>query len=160
MRHSNRWMMVAVLIILSLQMVACGLTPTSPASTGGEPANTGGEEGIRPAMVERLGQTGLSRVILTAQAVKRLGIQTALVSDAQVGGTVRKVVPYSAVFYDLNGATWVYTNPAPRTFVRAHITVDSIDGDLAVLSDGPPTGTTVVTVGASELYGTEFGVGQ
>jgi hypothetical protein len=160
MRHSNRWMMVAVLIILSLQLVACGLTPTSPASTGDEPANIGGEEGTRPAMVERLGQTGLNRVILTAEAVKRLGIETAPVSNAQIGGTRREVVPYAAVYYDLNGATWVYTNPAPRTFVRASITVDSITGDVAVLLKGPPAGTAVVTVGASELYGTEFGLGN
>jgi CzcA family heavy metal efflux pump len=144
--HSNRWI-VAVLIIVSLQLVACGQTPPGPASSP-------------PARVERLGQTGLSRVILTAQAAKRLGIETGQVSDAQFGGKPREVVPYSAVFYDLNGKTWVYMNPEPLTFVRAHITVDQIDGDLAVLSNGPPPGTTVVTVGAPELYGTEFGIGQ
>ncbi len=146
MWHSNRWI-VGVLIIICLQLVACGQVPPGPASSP-------------PARVERLGQTGLSRVILTAEAAKRLGIETAPVQDAQVGGTAREVVPYAAVFYDLNGNTWVYTNPEPLTFVRAHITVDQIDGDLAVLSDGPPSGTVVVTVGASELYGTEFGVGQ
>jgi hypothetical protein len=97
---------------------------------------------------------------LTAEAAKRLDIQTAPVHDAQVRGKPRKVVPYAAVFYDLNGATWVYTNLEPLTFVRASISVDYIDGDLAVLSDGPPSGTEVVTVGAPELYGTEFGVGQ
>lgn len=146
MRYSNRWIVAVVLIIISLQLVACGQTPASPASSP-------------PARVERLGQ-GLSRVILTAEAAKRLGIETALVSDAQVGGTPREVVPYSAVFYDPNGETWVYTNPEPLTFVRDHITVDSINGDVAVLSGGPPSGAAVVTVGASELYGTEFGVGQ
>ncbi len=147
MRHSNRWMMVAVLIILSLQLVACGQTQTSSASSP-------------PARVERLGQTGLSRVILTAEAAKRVGIETALVSNTRVGGTPQEAVPYSAVIYDLHGETWVYTNPEPLTFVRAHITVDSIDGDLAVLSEGPPSGTAVVTVGGSELYGTEYGIGQ
>jgi len=99
-------------------------------------------------------------VILTAEAAKRLDIQTAPVHDAQVRGKLRKVVPYAAVFYDLNGATWVYINLEPLNFVRASISVDYIDGDLAVLSDGPPSGTEVVTVGAPELYGTEFGVGQ
>jgi hypothetical protein len=99
-------------------------------------------------------------VILTEQAAKRLGIQTAPVQDAKVRGKLQKVVPYAAVYYDLNGKTWVYTNPDPLTFVRASINVDSIDGDLAVLSEGPPTGTKVVIVGAPELYGTEFGVGQ
>jgi len=98
-------------------------------------------------------------VILTAQAAKRLGIETAPVRDSQVQGKLRKVVPYAAVFYDLNGKTWVYMNPEPLTFVRASISVDYIDSDLAVLSEGPPSGTGVVTVGSPELYGTEFGVG-
>ena len=146
MRYSNRWMVAVLIIIVGLQLVACGQTPATPASNP-------------PARVEHLGQ-GLSRVILTAEAAKRLGIETTLVSNAQVGGTARKTIPYAAVFYDLNGTTWLYTNPEPLTYSRASITVDSITGDVAVLSEGPPSGTAVVTVGASELYGTEFGVGQ
>ena len=35
-----------------------------------------------------------------------------------------------------------------------------IDGDVAVLSSGPPVGTRIVTVGVAELFGTEFGVGH
>jgi hypothetical protein len=60
------------------------------------------------------------------------------------------------VLYDLHGETWVYTNPSPLTFVRNRVSIDNIDGDLAVLSQGPPSGTAVVTVGVPELYGTEF----
>ena len=146
MWHSNRWIVAVLMIIVSLQLVACGQTKADLESSP-------------PARVEPIGQD-LSRVILTAEAAKRLGIETAPVSNAQVGGTQREVVPYAAVYYDLNGATWVYTNPSPLTFVRASITVDSITGDMAVLSKGPPVGTSVVTVGATELYGTEFGVGQ
>ena len=148
MRYNNRWMVVLLMIIVSLLLVACGQTPASQKSD--PPA---------PARVEHLGQ-GPSRVILTAEAAKRLGIETTLVSNAQVGGTARKTIPYAAVFYDLNGATWVYTNPEPLTYVRASITVDSITGDVAVLSKGPPVGTAVVTVGATELYGTETGVSE
>jgi hypothetical protein len=147
MRHRNRWM-VAILIIAALQLAACAAQ--TQESSPSDP----------PARVERIGGTDPSRVILTAQAAKRLGIETAPVRDAQIGGKLRKVVPYSAVFYDLNGQTWVYTNPEPLTFVRASISVDYIDSDLAVLSEGPPSGTEVVTVGSPELYGTEFGVGQ
>jgi hypothetical protein len=33
-------------------------------------------------------------------------------------------------------------------------------GESAVLDQGPPTGTRVVTAGAAELFGTEFGVGK
>jgi hypothetical protein len=144
--------MIAVLIIVTaLTLTACAAeaSQTSTDSTDSSPSR-----------VERVGGTDLSRVILTAQAAKRLGIETAMVRETPVQGKLRKVVPYAAVFYDLNGKTWVYTNPAPLTFVRASISVDHIEGDLAALSQGPPSGTSVVTVGSPELYGTEFGVGQ
>jgi hypothetical protein len=95
-------------------------------------------------------------VILTAQATKRLGIELAPVRDEMVSGTLRKVIPYSALLYDQRGQGWVYTNPAPLTYLRSLISVDHIDGDLAVLSSGPPSGTEIVTVGISELFGTEF----
>ena len=70
------------------------------------------------------------------------------------------VVPYAAVIYGLNGETWAYTSPEPLTFVRHLISIDYIEGDLAVLSEGPPAGTAVVTVGAVELFGAEFGIGK
>jgi hypothetical protein len=74
-------------------------------------------------------------------------------------GTV-KVVPYAAVIYGVHGETWVYTNPEPLTFVREPIVIDFIEGDLAVLTQGPPAGTDVVTVGGAELYGAEHGIGM
>ncbi|MEO7399233.1 MAG: hypothetical protein ABIV07_00480 [Polaromonas sp.] len=67
-----------------------------------------------------------------------------------------KVVPYGAVYYDGNGAAWVYVNTKPLTFERQRIGVERIVGDLAVLSDGPPAGTPIVTVGASLLFGSEL----
>lgn len=148
MWHRNRWMIAVLIIAATLTFAACAAQ--TPASSTSSP----------PARVERIGGTNLSRVILTAQAAKRLGIETAPVRDVQVQGKLRKVVPYAAVYYDLNGETWVYTNPEPLTFVRASISIDYIDSDLAVLSEGPPSGTEAVTVGSPELYGTEFGVGQ
>jgi multidrug efflux system membrane fusion protein len=76
------------------------------------------------------------------------------------GATVRKLVPYAAVLYDLKGLAWTYTQVAPLAFVRVQLTVDFMDGNLAVLSDGPPAGTLVVTAGATELFGTEVKVGK
>jgi hypothetical protein len=73
---------------------------------------------------------------------------------------MRKVIPYSAVLYDAQSDTWVYTNPEPLVFVRHRIRVDYIEGDVAVLSDGPPSGTKVVTAGAALLFSTEFEVGH
>ncbi len=74
--------------------------------------------------------------------------------------TLRKVVPYAAVLYGVHGETWVYSNPEPLVFVRLPITIDYIEGDLAILSEGPQVGTAVVTVGAAELFGTETGVSK
>ena len=75
---------------------------------------------------------------------------------ASANGTGSKVIPYAAVVYDAKGAGWVYTNPEPLVFVRHRISVDFIQGDQAVLLEGPPTGTQVVTVGVIQLYGSEF----
>jgi hypothetical protein len=67
-----------------------------------------------------------------------------------------KVVPYGAVYYDAKGGAWVYVNTAPFTFERQRIGVDRIEGDLALVTEGPPVGTPVVTVGAALLYGAEI----
>ena len=64
------------------------------------------------------------------------------------------------MFYGAKGDTWVYLNPEPLTYVRQRVTVAYIKDGQAVLTDGPPEGSAVVTVGAAELYGTEFGVGH
>ncbi|HEY3312514.1 MAG TPA: hypothetical protein VGK00_12815 [Anaerolineales bacterium] len=75
-------------------------------------------------------------------------------------GLLQKVVPYQSVIYGIKGETWVYTNPEPLTFVRKPIAIDFIDEDMVVLSDGPATGTAVVTVGVAELFGAETGVSK
>ena len=129
---------IAILIVASL-LAACG--PKTPPV-----------EKISPSKLEPIEGTDLSRVILTEKAAERLNIQTASVS----GNTV----PYAAVIYDIEGNTWVYTNPEPLTFVRAPIVVDRIEGDTAFLSEGLTPNTAVVTVGVAELYGTETGVSK
>ncbi len=75
-----------------------------------------------------------------------------------LSGSRRSIIPYAALIYDLNGDTWTYTNPEPLVFLRHRVTVDYVDGDLAVLLDGPRAGVAVVTIGAAELFGVEFGV--
>jgi len=78
---------------------------------------------------------------------------------ASAGGA-RSVVPYGALLYDVNGDAWVYISTAAGTYQRAPVVVDYIEDDQAVLLDGPDEGTPVVSVGAAELFGTEFGVGH
>ena len=91
------------------------------------------------------------------QAADRLGIQTAQV---RAGTSGRKVIPYAAVIYNETGDTWTFTSPRPLTYLRQHIRIDLIQGEQAILLEGPPVGTAVVTVGAAELLGTELGVGE
>ena len=107
--------------------------------------------------VELISGSKLSRVTLTQKASERLDIKTAkIIVDAS--GVI--TAPYAAVLYDVKGNAWVYTNPEPLAYVRYPIVIESIKGQLAFLKQGPPAGTLVVVVGASELYGAENGVGH
>jgi hypothetical protein len=48
-------------------------------------------------------------------------------------------------------------SPEPLVFVRQDVKVARVRGDEAILADGPPVGTSVVTVGQVELWGVEYG---
>ncbi len=173
MRGRGAWIVV-VPIVAGLQLSAC-----QRASSGSAHA--------APAHVEKIEGTSLSKVTLTARAAERLGIQTGSVHEFVTqagavagrdgGGPVlqgdpgtrgvrsaapgsRTVVPYAAVLYDSHGDTWVYTNPEPLVFIRHKVKIEYIEGDRAVLSEGPAVGMKVVTIGAAELLGTEFEVGH
>jgi hypothetical protein len=105
--------------------------------------------------VEKIEGTDLKKITLAQLAAERLAVETAEV-ESQGSGLV---VPYAALLYDAKGQVWVYTNPEGLVFLRAEVTVDHISGDQAFLSDGPPAGTKVATVGVAELHGVEVGVG-
>ena len=70
------------------------------------------------------------------------------------------VVPWAAIIHDIHGNTWVYEHLAPQTFARRRVQVARVVGGDAVLASGPKPGTKVVTDGAAELFGTEFGGGK
>lgn len=139
MQHKSYWLVV-LLLIASLQLAACGQSEAA-------------EEENSPAVVEHL-ESGpdATRIMLTEDAAKRIDIQTAQVSDAS---GAKGAIPYAAVLYDTEGKTWTYTNPEALTFVRSPITLARVDGETAILQDGPPVGMAVVTVGAAELFGSE-----
>jgi hypothetical protein len=148
MRIVSGWLVG--LFIGAVLMTACsGTSAETPAE---EPA----------AVVQQIDGSELSRVILSEQAAQRLDIKTSPVREAELSrkGTtaaqLRKIIPYSAILYDVDGKAFVYTSIETRTFVRAPVTIDYIQGDEVIASDGPPAGTAVVTVGAVELFGTEF----
>jgi hypothetical protein len=149
MKHLRRSLVIIVLMIVALQLAACGSDEGSAKE--------------EPAYVEEVEGSEFNLVTLTEKAAERLDIQTEPAREEEMDGAMKMVLPYSAVIYGLHGETWAYIrNPGADslTFVRHPITVDYIDGGLAVLADGPPVGTDVVTVGAQMLYGTDTGVGK
>jgi hypothetical protein len=107
-----------------------------------------------PAKLEPIKGTDVQRVIFDAEAAKRVGLQTGAIRQSGQ----EELIPYDAVLFDAEGKAYVYTAPKPLTFVRQEIKIDHQEGGSVVLSEGPPAGTKVVTVGAAEVYGTEFEV--
>lgn len=86
--------------------------------------------------------------------------QRVAVTLALTGTEQSLVVPYSSILYDMYGGAWVYESVAPHVYVRQRVSLHHVLGDLAVLSRGPAAGAKVVSAGAAELFGTEFGVGK
>lgn len=143
MKPSVRWK-VAGLCIACLPLTMCAKPPVEEETQS---------QTVKVEPIE--GTDDLSRLIVTEDGAKRLDLQTAPVRTVLVRGTARKVIPYGALLYDKDGDAWAYTTAGELTFVRAAITVEYIEDSIAVLSSGPPVGTMVVTVGATELYGSE-----
>lgn len=151
-----------VWVVVMAAVVGGSFWAASRRSTSAVPAAPAGGP---PLTVEPVEGSDLRRVILSARAAERLGIETAPIGGADAGGRLagvgarggRSVVPYSAVLYDAHGDTWVYTNPESLVFVRARVSVESIDGNRVILTNGPPAGTTIVTVGGAELLAAELG---
>ena len=131
---------VVGVVLLTLPLVGCKEATQEEAA------------GYEPATLETVDGSDVGRVVLTEDAADRIDLTTAAVEASPDGSTV---IPHAAVFYGTDGDTWTYTSVEPLTFERRHIAVDHIDADRAYLTDGPPVGTEVVTVGATELFGVE-----
>jgi hypothetical protein len=135
-----------VLIAAGASLSACG-----EASSGYDYETASHDE---PAKLEPIKGTDIQRVIFDAEGAKRVGLKTVAVRQ----NGQETVIPYDAVIYDAEGNAYAYTAPQPLIFVRKEIEIDRMDGNSAVLSDGPPAGTKIVTVGTAKVYGTEFEV--
>ena len=135
------WLVAAALVVA---LAACASTSVTQEDTG-------------RAIVTPIEGSELSSVQVSSDAAQRIGIVLATVERS---GEAQSRVPYSAVLYDPEGGTWVFVDRGDLTFVREPIGVDRIEGEVAYLTAGPPVGTGVVTVGATELYGAEIGVGD
>ena len=134
----NFRLLIFIAILLALPLSACG---AQLPVTGDE---------AKPVQLDPIAGTDLNRLTLTEQAADRLGLEM-----VPVDGAEKLVVPYAALLYDPNGVTWVYVSVEPLIFMRQAIVVDSIQGDDVFLSEGPEAGANVVTLGATELFGSE-----
>jgi multidrug efflux pump subunit AcrA (membrane-fusion protein) len=67
------------------------------------------------------------------------------------------LVSRRGVVQDVQGNSWVYEKTAPHTYVRRRVSVIGVVEDAAALSAGIAAGDEVVTEGAIDLFGLEFG---
>jgi hypothetical protein len=112
--------------------------------------------GYEPSKLEAIEGKGedFQRVTFTKEGAARVDLHTDTVKRSRG----HKVVPYAALIYSGDVKTFVYVNPKPLTFEREPVTVDRIEGDRVLLSDGPPAGTRIVTTGVTEVYGAELDI--
>ena len=104
----------------------------------------------------------IATVILSERAIERLDLTTDKVREINKPDQVEpiKVVPYSSILYFPKGETWVYRSTGDRSFKRFKVVVDYIEGDKAILKEGPEIGTIIVDQAVAELYGSEFELGH
>jgi hypothetical protein len=134
---------MAMLIMVAVTALA-GCGRTAPAASPPPPAHV------------TTGSHGAVSVVLTPQGAQRAGIQTALAAPAGRGG--QAMVPYSALLYQGDGSSVIYTVTGPLTYTLVPVAVASIRGNEVYLTGLAP-GTAVVTVGGEELLGVQDGVG-
>jgi hypothetical protein len=137
-----RLAVAALVLMAGLSLSACKEIEEESAA-GYEPATLSAIKGK---------SEDYKRVTFTKEGAARTGLQTAEVRRS--GKHI--VVPYAALIYNDEAKTFVYTNPDSLSYERMPVKVDRIAEERVLLSDGPKAGTRVVTVGATEVYGTEL----
>ena len=123
-------------------LAGCGASPDAPAPPP-------------PARVVT-GHHGTVSVVLTPLGARRVGIQTEVAARTGQGG--QAMVPYSALLYQADGSSVVYTVTGPLSYTLVTVGVASIQSSQVYLTGLAP-GTAVVTVGGEELLGVQDGVG-
>jgi hypothetical protein len=141
-RSAALLVIIVVAALLTLAVAGCSRSSAPPASPP-------------PAHVTA-GTHGTVSVVLTPLGAQRAGVQTAVAARAGRGG--QAVVPYSALLYQPDGSSVIYTVTGPLTYTLVPVAVASIQGSQVYLTGLAP-GTTVVTVGGEELLGVQDGVG-
>jgi cobalt-zinc-cadmium efflux system membrane fusion protein len=138
-------------------------------------------DAARPVSVTRLGGTEAPRLARRVMAPLKADPSTASVDlyyevpgsglalrpgervmvEVPLKSTARGlVVPEAAVLYDIHGDAWVYEDLGGNAYARRRVQIARHVGDRAVIARGITEGAKVVTAGAAELFGTEFGAGH
>jgi hypothetical protein len=160
---------VAAVAAITLGVAGCAKAPAEEGSLGGQDA--------QPARLIAVPGSTLKEVVLTPQAATQIGVRETPVAvfppvsasatpvstptpSTGPSAAVVETIPVTAVIYDPEGKAWTYTIPGLRSYLRVPIVVDHVDGATAYLSSGPGVGTAVVSQGAPELLGAEYGVGE
>jgi membrane fusion protein, heavy metal efflux system len=141
------------------------LATDKPASVGGLADTPGDEQHLaRPVAAPPSGDPLAATVNVFYEVEnkddalrpgQRVGVTLPLKGDDQ-----SLVVPRAALLRDIHGGAWVYEKVGDHSYARRRILVDRVVGDLAALASGPKPGAQVVTAGAAELFGIEFGGGK
>jgi cobalt-zinc-cadmium efflux system membrane fusion protein len=142
------------------------LAPDRPAEIGGlsdSPGATGSLPG-KPVAAPPTGNALAATVDIYYEVANRDG---GLRPGERVGVTLPLkgedtsiTVPRASLIRDIHGGAWVYEKIGDHKYARRRVLVDRVAGPVAVLTFGPKPGGTVVTDGAAELYGAEFGGGK
>ena len=69
-------------------------------------------------------------------------------------------VPGASIIMDIYGNEYVYVKVGENTYARKHVEVKQRLGDKAVISRGLTGNEEVITDGAAEVFGAEFGFGK
>ncbi|WP_446809669.1 membrane fusion protein MtrC [Methylomonas sp. 2BW1-5-20] len=136
-----------------------------PASVG-ELRSTPGKPGLKavpvsapPSANPAAATVDLFYEVKNSDAMLRPGQRVGVTIPLRDAGN-SVVVPWSAIVYDADGGSWVYQSLDAGIYLRRRVQVIWVENDQAALAGGVQEGVKVVTTGAAELFGTEFGAGK
>jgi len=136
----NRMAATVVVVLLAAAPAACKQAEAAEA------------EHYQPSKITPAKEKdGHPTVTLTRLGAEQIGLETEAVRD--------RSLPYAAMLYGADGQPYVFVSVEDLTFHRADITVKGIAGHTVSLTDGPPDGTQVVTVGLPQIHGAELEFG-
>lgn len=123
---------------------------------GGGPVRLARPVRAVPSSDAAAGTVDLYYAVANSDHVFRVG-QRVAVELPMRGATQGLSVPASAVIRDIYGGEWVYAQVGDNAYERRRIEVAASNGGTLLVARGLASGDTIVTAGAAELYGTEFG---